>query len=116
MKPSEEFLVSPIGEAVADYGESCEEASLAHDNREARLFHTEMADKHLATVERLIAERVREIRRQAIEESPLLLAASKLADVDGRTALLQDTDFDALDDEWHDAIREVCRCAREVHP
>ena len=68
MKPSEEFLVSPIGEAVADYGESCEEASLAHDNREARLFHTEMADKHLATVERLIAEREREIRRKAIEE------------------------------------------------
>ena len=62
------------------------------------------------------AERVREIRRQAIEESPLLLAASKLADVDGRKALLQDTDFDALDDECHDAIREVCRCAREVHP
>ena len=62
MKPSEEFLASPIGEAVADYGESCEEASLAHDNREARLFHTEMADKHLATVERLIAEREKAAR------------------------------------------------------
>lgn len=69
MKPSEEFLVSPIGEAVADYGESCEEASLAHDNREARLFHTEMADKHLATVERLIAEREKAARIEGMEAS-----------------------------------------------
>ena len=69
-----------------------------------------------AALARYEAEREREIRRKAIEESPLLLAASKLADVDGRKAILQDTDFDALDDEWHDAIREVCRCAREVQP
>ena len=69
MKPSEEFLASPIGEAVADYGESCEEASLAHDNREARLFHTEMADKHLATVERLIAEREKAARIEGMEAS-----------------------------------------------
>ena len=69
MKPSEEFLASPIGEAVADYGDSCEEASLAHDNREARLFHTEMADKHLATVERLIAEREKAARIEGMEAS-----------------------------------------------
>ena len=94
MKPSEEFLASPIGEAVADYGESCEEASLAHDNREARLFHTEMADKHLATVERLIAERVREIRRQAIEECLSSLRRSMIeCDQDADKGMMFGVDF-----------------------
>ena len=69
-----------------------------------------------AALDKHRSDRERDVRRKAIEESPLLHAALRLADIEDRRYKLDDQEFDSLDSEMHAAVDDVCAAAREATP